>query len=106
VLRLKPGKDFTAQDVVKARSNAVIEVLATADGIVVGGMSYTLDPKLTGASPSRVSGVVKKRLGKKPLSKKPLAKKPLAKKPSAKKPSAKKPSARRAIRKTTGAKKR
>jgi hypothetical protein len=101
VLRLKPGKEFTAQDVVKARSNGVIEVLATADGIVVGGMSYPLDPKLTGQSPNRVSGVAKKAAGKKPL-----AKKPGAKKPGAKKPGAKKPSAKRVIRKTTGAKKR
>jgi hypothetical protein len=111
VLRLKPGKEFTAQDVVKARSNGVIEVLATADGIVVGGMSYTVDPKLTGELPNRVSGVAKRAPGKKApgekaSGKKPLGKKPLAKKPLAKKPLAKKPLAKRAIRKTTGAKKR
>jgi hypothetical protein len=126
VLRFKPGKEFTAQDVVKAKSNAVIEVVATADGIVVGGMSYTLDPKPAGASPNRVSAVVKKAPAKKPSAKKPPAKKPPAKKlpakklpakklpakkppakkPPAKKPLAKKPLAKRAIRKVTGAKKR
>ena len=53
VLRFKPGREFTAQDVVKARADAVVHVTATADGIVVGGMSYVLDPKLTGEPPVR-----------------------------------------------------
>jgi hypothetical protein len=51
VLRFKPGREFTAQDVVRARADAVIHVTATADGIVVGGMSYVLDSKLTGQPP-------------------------------------------------------
>ena len=43
VLRFKPGKDFTRKDVVNAKSDTAIQVVATADGIVVGGMSYTLE---------------------------------------------------------------
>ena len=48
VLRLKPGREFTAQDVVKARNDAAIVVTATADGIVVGGMTYVLDSEADG----------------------------------------------------------
>ena len=47
ILKLKPGKDFSAEDVRKAR-DAVIHIEARANGILVGGMSYQLDPKLTG----------------------------------------------------------
>lgn len=46
VLRLVPGGNFTAKDVTKAGRDATIHVLARANGILVGGMSYTLDPKL------------------------------------------------------------
>jgi hypothetical protein len=45
VLRLKPGKDFTGKDVLKAKDDATIHVEARANDIVVGGMSYTLDPQ-------------------------------------------------------------
>jgi hypothetical protein len=48
VLRLKRGKEFTPQAVVSAKADAVIHVEARANGILVGGMSYTLDPQRTG----------------------------------------------------------
>jgi hypothetical protein len=48
VLRLKPGKEFAAKDVTKG---AMIRVEAYANGILVGGMSYTLDPKVKGPPP-------------------------------------------------------
>jgi len=48
VLKLKPGKDFTAEAVRKAK-DAVIHIEAYANGILVGGMSYQLDPKLRAA---------------------------------------------------------
>src|SRR5207302_4148442 len=56
VLRLKPGKEFTA-DAVASAKDAVIRVEAYANGILVGGMSYTLDPKMTGPTPTTVSAV-------------------------------------------------
>jgi hypothetical protein len=43
-------QEFTPQDVVRARADAVIHVTATADGIV-GGMSHVLDARLTGSRP-------------------------------------------------------
>ena len=49
VLKLKPGKDFTAEVVRKAK-DAVIHIEAYANGILVGGMSYQLDPKLRAAA--------------------------------------------------------
>jgi hypothetical protein len=58
---LKPGREFTAQDVVKARADAVVHVTATADGIVVGGMSYVLDAKLTGEPPVQTVPALGKR---------------------------------------------
>ena len=60
VLRFKPGKDFTARDVVGAKADARIQVVATADGIVVGGMTYVLDPKRSGQRPTKATGVAKK----------------------------------------------
>ena len=48
VLKLKPGKDFTAEAVRKAK-DAVIHIEAYANGILVGGISYQLDPKLRAA---------------------------------------------------------
>ena len=44
-MRFKPGDDFTAKDLVKAKGDTTIQVVATADGIIVGGMSYRLEPK-------------------------------------------------------------
>jgi hypothetical protein len=43
VMRLKPGKEFRAEEVKRAR-NPIIHVEVYADDILVGGMSYTLDP--------------------------------------------------------------
>jgi hypothetical protein len=42
VMRLKAGKKFTARQVRAAR-NRDIHVEVSADGILVGGMTYTLD---------------------------------------------------------------
>lgn len=50
VLRLNAGKDFTRKDVVKAKTDAVIHFEAYANGIPIGGMSYTLDPDVTSSS--------------------------------------------------------
>jgi hypothetical protein len=44
-MRLSPGVDFTADEVDKA-TERTITVAARADGILVGGMSYEMDPKL------------------------------------------------------------
>jgi hypothetical protein len=45
-LRLKPGTEFTAADVRNA-DDPVIRVEAYANGILVGGMTYTLDPMMS-----------------------------------------------------------
>ncbi|MDQ1485808.1 MAG: zinc metalloprotease ZmpB, partial [Actinomycetota bacterium] len=45
VMRLVKGSDFTAADV-EGSADRTIQVAARADGILVGGMSYQLDPKL------------------------------------------------------------
>jgi hypothetical protein len=42
VMRLKPGREFTAEQARSAR-NPIIHVEVYADDILVGGMSYTLD---------------------------------------------------------------
>jgi hypothetical protein len=46
VIRLAAGKEFTPKDVSSAK-DAVIHIQAAANGIVVGGMSYQLDPQVT-----------------------------------------------------------
>jgi hypothetical protein len=46
-LQVSPGKDFTAAAVKKAK-DAVVHIEARANGILVGGMSYSLDPNLKG----------------------------------------------------------
>ena len=45
VLSLKAGKEFTTDEVIRAK-DAVIHIEARTNGILVGGMSYTLDPKI------------------------------------------------------------
>lgn len=45
VMTMAKGHDFTAEDVAAAQHRA-IEVVARADGILVGGMTYQLDPTL------------------------------------------------------------
>ena len=53
VMQLQRGTDFTADDVEEA-AERTIRVAARADGILVGGMSYELDPKLR--YPTRFGG--------------------------------------------------
>jgi hypothetical protein len=45
LMSLAKGKDFTADDVEKAEDRS-IQVAARADGILIGGMTYQMDPKL------------------------------------------------------------
>ena len=45
VMAMTKGNDFTADDVEQA-TNRSIQVAARADGILIGGMTYQLDPKL------------------------------------------------------------
>jgi zinc metalloprotease ZmpB len=45
VLQLKPGDDFTSRDVSQAK-DATIRIDTYANGMLVGGMAYQLDPKL------------------------------------------------------------
>jgi hypothetical protein len=44
-LNIKTGKEFSAAQVRKSK-DAVIHIQARANGILVGGMSYQLDPNL------------------------------------------------------------
>jgi hypothetical protein len=44
-MHLEKGRDFTADDVEQA-NDRMIRVVARADGILIGGMSYQLDPAL------------------------------------------------------------
>jgi hypothetical protein len=44
--RLLSGRDFSAGDVIDAGGAAIV-ILVLADGIVVGGLTYELDPSLT-----------------------------------------------------------
>lgn len=53
-MRLRPGENFTADDVRAASESSVIEVTSLADGRVVGGMSYALDPEMTEPAVERV----------------------------------------------------
>lgn len=50
-LRLAPGKNFTTEDVRSAKDKT-IHVMGYADGILLGGMSYQMDPNLK--KPSRM----------------------------------------------------
>ncbi|OKI25090.1 hypothetical protein [Streptomyces sp. CB03911] len=46
---LRPGQDFTREDLLQAGAGVRIRVVATADGMTVGGMTYQLDPELVSA---------------------------------------------------------
>lgn len=46
-MRLRPGEGFTAADVRQALGSPAIEITSLADGRVVGGMSYPVDPEMT-----------------------------------------------------------
>ena len=59
-LRLKPGKEFTTTDVKQAR-DAEIRVEAYANGILVGGMTYTLDPDMKGPEATGVTAAAAKK---------------------------------------------
>ncbi|XVS61575.1 hypothetical protein ACQPYE_25140 [Actinosynnema sp. CA-299493] len=50
-LRLAAGDDFTAEEVDDDRDRD-IQVVLDADGLVLGGMTYRLDPRLTKPSPA------------------------------------------------------
>ncbi|WP_143044200.1 hypothetical protein [Nonomuraea jiangxiensis] len=52
-LVVRPGGNFTAGDVAAAGSNVVIRLRTLIDGLVVGGMSFTIDPALHGPAPER-----------------------------------------------------
>jgi hypothetical protein len=45
-LKLMAGKDFTAEDVQRAKDDVRIRVRTMVDGLVTGGISYELDPRL------------------------------------------------------------
>jgi hypothetical protein len=45
-LDIKKGQEFTRETVLESGSDNVIAVAATADGIVIGGMSYLVDPDM------------------------------------------------------------
>jgi len=45
-IRLVPGRDFSASDV-DASADKTIQIFGYAGGILVGGMSYVVDPKQT-----------------------------------------------------------
>jgi len=53
VVELKPGTEFTAEDVKQARGGQ-IRLTVLADGDVIGGMTYDLDPTLRQAPTERV----------------------------------------------------
>ena len=45
-LDIKEGKEFTREMVLQSGVDNIITVTATADGIVIGGMSYQVDPNM------------------------------------------------------------
>ncbi len=53
-ITLKPGKDFNRDDVLRAKEDTAVRVVVHADGIMIGGMTYVLDPKLRRAPIERV----------------------------------------------------
>ncbi|MFE6283623.1 hypothetical protein [Streptomyces sp. NPDC057877] len=50
---LRPGRDFTREDVLDARHAVSLRVTASANGTTIGGMTYRLDPDLTMAPRER-----------------------------------------------------
>jgi zinc metalloprotease ZmpB len=59
VPKLIPGKDFTVAEVLSA-GDLTIHVTGYADGILVGGMAYALDPSLKGPASAKPCEVVSK----------------------------------------------
>jgi len=63
VPKLVPGEDFTVSEVLSA-SDHTIQVTGYADGILLGGMAYELDPTLKKPGPTKPGkGVSKEREG-------------------------------------------
>ena len=54
---LRPGQDFTRDDVTQAGRALSIRVTASADGVTFGGMTYRLDPDLAVAANETAGGV-------------------------------------------------
>jgi len=52
VLMLRLGREFTAEEVRKSK-DATIHIEARATGILVGGVSYQLDPRFKGSAIKR-----------------------------------------------------
>jgi len=46
---LRPGKEFTREDVLQAGKDVAIRVYVYADGMIIGGMTYELDASLSRA---------------------------------------------------------
>ena len=45
-VRLRPGEEFNPADLPQAKGEKRIKVRTIANGIVTGGISYELDPRL------------------------------------------------------------
>jgi hypothetical protein len=45
-MRMIAGKDFTKEDVINAKDDNMIHIYANADGILIGGMTYNIDPEM------------------------------------------------------------
>ena len=46
LLDIKEGKEFTREMVLASGSDNIINVTVAADGILIGGMSFTVDPNM------------------------------------------------------------
>jgi hypothetical protein len=53
-ITLRPGKEFTAREVQRVKGGVAIRVYAYADGMVIGGMTYQLDPRMKQAPIEKV----------------------------------------------------
>lgn len=45
-MKMIAGKEFTKQDVLNAQSDKMIQIYANADGNLIGGMTYEIDPDM------------------------------------------------------------
>ena len=43
---LRPGEEFSREELMQVEGGVAIRVLAFADGVLIGGMTYQLDPDL------------------------------------------------------------
>jgi len=53
-IKLRPGQEFTREQLLQAGGGVFIRAIAYADGLVIGGMTYQLDPTLREAPVERV----------------------------------------------------